>query len=177
MADEMMSNNTPEPASNKNMMWVVVGALVLLLVGGLVYSLTSNSSNENSEGTDTVPVPEDTVVEPTPVVTTNSVEEEAMRESDEPATTTMTVEGGEFFFKPNKIRAKVGDTLIITLSNTGQMPHDFVIDEFDAATAQIKAGETDTIEFVVDQAGTFEFYCSVGQHRANGMFGELIVEE
>ena len=32
------------------------------------------------------------------------------------------------------------------------------------------------VEFTVDKTGTFEYYCSVGQHRANGMVGNLIVE-
>jgi plastocyanin len=29
---------------------------------------------------------------------------------------------------------------------------------------------------VADKKGTFEYYCSVGQHRALGMKGKLVVE-
>ena len=32
------------------------------------------------------------------------------------------------------------------------------------------------VEFVASIAGTFEYYCSVGEHRAKGMKGNLIVE-
>jgi len=32
------------------------------------------------------------------------------------------------------------------------------------------------VTFVADKAGEYEFYCSVGQHRANGMVGKLIVK-
>ena len=37
-------------------------------------------------------------------------------------------------------------------------------------------GQIDEVEFVVDKAGTFEYYCSVGNHRQMGMVGKLIVE-
>ena len=36
-------------------------------------------------------------------------------------------------------------------------------------------GEEQTITFVADKTGGFEFYCSVGNHRAMGMVGTLIV--
>jgi len=51
------------------------------------------------------------------------------------------------------------------------------MNEFNARTKQIKAGETETIEFIADKVGSFEYYCSVGQHRQMGMVGTLVVEE
>ncbi len=56
------------------------------------------------------------------------------------------------------------------------MTHDWNVDEFEARTKQIKNGETDSITFVAGKAGSYEFYCSVGQHRANGMVGTLVVQ-
>jgi plastocyanin len=32
------------------------------------------------------------------------------------------------------------------------------------------------IEFVANKKGKFEYYCSVGEHRAMGMKGNLVVE-
>ena len=55
--------------------------------------------------------------------------------------------------------------------------HDFVIDELNVKSEITKGGNSTVVEFTPDTAGTFEFYCSVGQHRANGMVGKLIVEE
>jgi nitrosocyanin len=86
-----------------------------------------------------------------------------------------SVEGGMFYFKPNEIKVKKGDTVKITLTNKEGL-HDWVLDEFNAKTKRIKAGETDTVTFVADKVGTFEYYCSVGNHRAMGMKGNLIVE-
>lgn len=79
-------------------------------------------------------------------------------------------------FTPSEIRVNVGDTVRITYRNGGGR-HDWVIDEFDAATPVITGGQSATVEFVADRAGTFEFYCGVPGHRAAGMFGRFVVVE
>lgn len=75
-----------------------------------------------------------------------------------------------------ELRVKKGDKVVIEFQSTDGF-HDFVIDEFNAATDRVNTGETTSVEFIADKTGTFEYYCSVGQHRANGMFGTLVVEE
>ena len=74
-----------------------------------------------------------------------------------------------------EIRVQEGDKVRINLS-AGQGLHDWVIDEFNVKTSQIQAGETASVEFVANRKGEFEYYCSVGNHRAMGMVGKLIVE-
>lgn len=88
----------------------------------------------------------------------------------------VTVEGGSFYYKPNIIEAKVGQTVRVTF-NSVDMQHDFDIDELNVNTDPIPGGQSMTFEFTPDKAGEFEFYCSVGQHRANGMVGTLKVTE
>ncbi len=88
----------------------------------------------------------------------------------------ITVEGFEFKFAPATLTFKKGETVKLTLKNTGKMPHDFVIDELGVKTKVINGGETDTVEFTPDKAGSFEYYCSVGKHRAMGMKGTVTVE-
>lgn len=78
-------------------------------------------------------------------------------------------------FDTEEIRVKQGDRVRIVFENTEGF-HDFVVDEFNARTKQIPVGQTDTIEFVADKTGSFEYYCSVPGHRQNGMLGQLIVE-
>lgn len=85
------------------------------------------------------------------------------------------VEGGMFYFKPNEIKVKVGEKVSITFKNVEGV-HDFVIDELNVRTNKIQAGETETVEFTPEIPGSYEFYCSVGNHRAMGMKGTLIVE-
>lgn len=117
----------------------------------------------------------------TPVVT-ESVQTPAPEEKKEASDAAMVsdvkeviVEGSPFKFLPAEIKVKKGQTVKIVFKNIAGM-HDFVVDEFKARTKVIKANETDTIQFVADKAGTFEYYCSVGNHRSMGMKGNLIVE-
>ncbi len=93
------------------------------------------------------------------------------------ATTTpkvLTVTGSNFAFAPTQLTVKKGETVTINFENTGGL-HDWKIDEFNAATKKINGGQTDSVTFVADKAGSFEYYCSVGTHRQMGMRGTLIV--
>ena len=74
------------------------------------------------------------------------------------------------------IEVNKGDLVKIEFKSTKGL-HDWIVDEFNVSTSQVKeTNETTFVEFVADKTGTFEYYCSVGQHRANGMKGELIVK-
>lgn len=85
--------------------------------------------------------------------------------------------GGEIDGQENPdLQASVGDTVAITLINDDGRFHDIVIDEFNAATPVFgEISQEETVEFIVDQAGTFFYYCSVSGHRQAGMEGQLIV--
>ncbi len=88
-----------------------------------------------------------------------------------------TVTASEFAFDVKNITVKKGDTVKITLKNSGKYSHDFAVDEFNARTKVIKNGETDSLIFVADKTGTFEYYCGVMKHRVQGQVGKLVVEE
>lgn len=88
----------------------------------------------------------------------------------------ISVEAGSFYFKPNLIRVKKGEKVKLTL-NAVSMMHDFNIDELGVKVPLTKNGTSSTVEFIPTKAGEFEFYCSVGSHRANGQVGKLIVTE
>ena len=74
-----------------------------------------------------------------------------------------------------ELRVRQGDKVRIEFASTEGF-HDWVLDEFNAATGKVGAGASTFVEFVADKKGTFEYYCSVGQHRANGMKGVFVVE-
>lgn len=85
------------------------------------------------------------------------------------------IKGSNFKFSQDEIKVKEGDKVRITFTNEVGM-HDLRIDGYGWGTKVLKAGESETFEFVADQKGTFEYYCSVGSHRAMGMKGNFIVE-
>lgn len=86
-----------------------------------------------------------------------------------------TIDSFSYGYSMEEIRVNEGDTVTINLTNSNGL-HDWVVDEFNAATETIRAGEETSVTFVADKAGTYEFYCSIGNHRAQGMVGKLIVE-
>lgn len=86
------------------------------------------------------------------------------------------VEGGSFYFDPDTITVKKGQAVKIVLNSVDTM-HNFVIDEFDVKTEIVQSGNTAEVTFTPDQVGEFEYYCSVGNHRALGMVGTLVVTE
>ncbi len=79
-----------------------------------------------------------------------------------------------FSLSPSTITVNLGDTVRITVKNK-KGTHDLKIDEFGAATRILNVGEEQIITFVADKTGTFQYYCSVGNHRALGMVGILTV--
>jgi plastocyanin len=87
----------------------------------------------------------------------------------------LTVEAGNFKFVPAILNVKQGDTVRINFKNS-EGSHNLVIDEFNVKTNQINEGDEEAVEFAASKAGTFEYYCSVGNHRKMGMVGKLIVE-
>lgn len=145
------------------------GLLIGLVVGGaglvLVAAIFFLKPQAPVEKTSPTPIPVVETANPSPtavVAATGTVQE-------------ITVTASNFNYSPKVINAKKGDTIKLIFKNSEGI-HDFKIDEFDVATNQIGAEEEEEIEFVVDKAGTFEYYCSVGKHRQMGMVGKLIVE-
>ena len=95
--------------------------------------------------------------------------------SEQGATKTINIAGSNFSFDLTEIKVKKGEKVKIIFNNKEGF-HDWVIDEFNARTPKLQSGQTAEVEFVADKTGSFEYYCSIGSHRAMGMKGELIVE-
>ncbi|MBT4805459.1 hypothetical protein HON71_04770 [Candidatus Woesearchaeota archaeon] len=126
-------------------------------------------------------------VEELPVKPEGTPEPAAEEPIEEPVTETAPIElkvikvtGENYKFmmdgKENpEIKVKVGQKIKIEFTSTEGF-HDFVIDELEAKTDKVNSGESTSVEFVANQAGTFSYYCSVGKHRDFGMEGTFIVE-
>lgn len=88
---------------------------------------------------------------------------------------TFTISAQNFSFSPSEIKVNKGDRVKIILNVVAGF-HNWAVDEFNAKTEQVQGPATREVEFTADKAGTFEFYCSVGNHRQMGMVGNIIVE-
>lgn len=146
---------------------VVIVVVALIIVAGIVGYMMMRPQSATAP---VIPSPSESAMEKVP--TTAPVEDAMMNEEGK-----IVVEGSSSFrFAPTKITVKKGEPVTIVFKNTGGF-HDFVIDEFKVATKQIQAGQSEEVTFTPDKAGSFEFYCSVGNHRAMGMVGTLTVTE
>src|SRR5689334_10863488 len=69
------------------------------------------------------------------------------------------------------ITAKAGQPVQLTLTNTGQMQHDWSLNSGAAQPVKIvaNAGQTAVGTFTIQQPGTYTFICSVPGHAAAGM--------
>lgn len=149
----------------KSVIWIIVIIVVILAIVLLSGARNELSPNEE-DGTNLIDRSGNE---------SESTEEETVDEMSD--IVSFEVGGFEFGYSLDEIKVKEGETVKIVFTNTGEMPHDFVLDEFDGArTKVLQPGEEETIEFVADKVGTFEYYCSVGSHREKGMVGNLIVE-
>ena len=152
-----------------NKILLIILVIVILIGGGYYYVRSQQKASEPAENT---MMHEDTN-------TSSPAKEEHMESSSEAmketGVKTFTVEGKNFSFTPNTITVNKGDKVEITFKSIGGV-HDFMLDEFKVVTKQLSTGQSQTITFVADKTGTFEYYCSVGNHRAMGMVGKLTVK-
>lgn len=86
------------------------------------------------------------------------------------------VEAGSFYYKPDTITVKKGEKVRIKLTAVSMM-HDFNIDELNVKIPVTVNGTFSYVDFIAEKTGTFEYYCSVGSHRANGQVGKITVTE
>lgn len=152
--------------------WIII--VILLIAGGIFVFADRNTNPQETQS------PSWTTT-PTPTPSLDSTSSLQLTRTSTPAQSPQNlvkefiITGSNFKFDIKEIKVKKGDRIRIVLKNAGAF-HDWVIDEFNAKTKQIKTGEQDTIEFVADKTGQFQYYCSVGTHRQMGMWGTLIVE-
>jgi uncharacterized cupredoxin-like copper-binding protein len=115
-----------------------------------------------------------------------------------PPETELTVEMTDFAYNPSSITVPAGQPVTLTLNNTGNIEHDFVVETIDVETEVIqdngsnahhahdaeqnydlhvsaRPGETSIVQVTIAKPGNYKVICSVEGHKEAGMIGELIV--
>jgi plastocyanin len=91
-----------------------------------------------------------------------------------PSTETISIDAGNFFFKPDTVTAKPGIATIKLTSEGGE--HDLVFDgAYSGFQVEVSGtGSTDSQKIDL-KPGKYTFYCNFPGHRAAGMQGTLTV--
>ncbi len=110
-----------------------------------------------------------------------------------PASGEITIVSHEWGFEPDAIILQLGQEITLTLENNGDILHNLNVDGLEVdVIEEISTGgfsgdddklfvgadsdDVGLIRFVPLDAGEYEFYCTIGNHRQLGMEGRLIVQ-
>jgi uncharacterized cupredoxin-like copper-binding protein len=116
------------------------------------------------------------------------------------AATEITVEASDFAYEPVSITVPAGEPVTITLNNIGKVEHDFVVEKINVTGVHAsdsgpaahhqgghqadydlhffaRAGDTETLQFMALEPGTYEVFCSIEGHKEAGMVAQLVVTD
>ena len=92
---------------------------------------------------------------------------------------TIQISEKEFSLSPSTVTLEETGTYEFEVTNDGQITHALEIEEegggAEAETGDIAAGETKTLRFTFSAEGSYELYCPIGNHKAQGMRGTIVV--
>lgn len=109
----------------------------------------------------------------------------------EAADATIEIEAtDELAFEPDSIEVEAGETVTFVVTNSGKLPHEFVLGDAEyqsshedhmsgdghaANAVSVAPGATAEITWTFTEAGSFEFACHVDGHYPGGMRGTIQV--
>ena len=128
---------------------ILVSIAVLGLVAGVVASVACGRDDEN-RGSETA-----------------SPTASAAAES-------LLIELDDFYFDPEEMQGKVGQTLEVTAFSEGQQTHTLTIDEL-GVDREFPASDTQIFPLTLTKAGEFKVYCRF--HEGQGMTATFFVTE
>jgi len=156
MEQNQEQESVATPQKNNKGSWITLGIVIAFSLVALPLILSGKKTAAPSP----TPIPQQQVE-------SAAVESGPVKE--------FTVDGSNFSFSPSTITVKKGDNVKITFKDDDGR-HNLVLDGYGLSTSTIGAGSEDSISFVADKAGTFQYYCSVPTHKDKGMIGTLTVK-
>jgi plastocyanin len=83
------------------------------------------------------------------------------------------LEVDDFYFEPTVLEGEAGQALTVTMSNAGDAPHTFTVDELNVDHELQPGDEAVSTEVTFPESGALVFYCRF--HADGGMLGGLSV--
>jgi uncharacterized cupredoxin-like copper-binding protein len=107
---------------------------------------------------------------------TGTTEEEAAAPSS-PSGASVKVVATEFKFSPANPTIDKAGTVTFAVSNAGKAPHALEVEgpNGEVETGTIEPGKSENLKVDLSKAGTYEWYCPIGNHKDQGMKGQINV--
>jgi heme/copper-type cytochrome/quinol oxidase subunit 2 len=86
---------------------------------------------------------------------------------------TIAVTASAFSFTPDTVTIEAGTPVTIALTST-DLEHDFTVQQY-GHVVHAMPKKTAKGSLVIDEPGTYKFWCTVKGHKANGMVGTITV--
>jgi len=86
----------------------------------------------------------------------------------------------EMRFSPNRIDARVGQPVLVTIVNRGSVRHDLAFPSIQMPSLRgvetlTMLGQSTSLTLTFDTPGTYTFLCTIEGHAASGMTGAVFV--
>src|SRR6266542_3388165 len=75
------------------------------------------------------------------------------------ATVRIKVSAGDFFFRFSKRSVTRGTTVIFTVKNVGQIPHDLSFSSLRKTTRLLEGGQSTTLRIIFKKKGRYQYLC------------------
>ena len=99
-------------------------------------------------------------------------------QTSEGAAETIEVSLTDFAISPANPRVESGGQVEFRVKNDGETVHDLEVEGPGTETklaSELDPGQSGTLTVDLSEPGSYEWYCPVGNHRENGMEGEITV--
>lgn len=126
-------------------------------------------------------VPEDTGEEPAEGTTNGEQQDDDEVTGEQVPDRTVEITGfGDNSYDTGEVIVEQGETVEFVYNHEGGT-HDLVLEdsegnELESTQVLSQSGETDSFTYTFEDEDDYEFYCSVGTHRATGMEGSVEIE-
>ncbi len=83
----------------------------------------------------------------------------------------------DFRFEPPNVSANLNQPVRVTAQNSGTVVHNWTVEGMNPQVqATANPGQSATVQFTPNQAGTFRVICTEPGHAELGMVGQLVVQ-
>ena len=158
-----------------NAMAAVSGDYLIIPAGGPLFPSSAATSQPVEAASQVVALKIGGEVQAQAAGTPEATPAEEASPATQPVGEGFNIDTVDLAFQPNALTIPANQGVKITVTNKGQLPHDFYCDPLSITTELIDPGSSTTVT-INAAAGSYEFYCSVPGHKDAGMVGTLTVQ-